>query len=207
MSNFSDKKTIEIFNYLSVVISIILGLGLGHLLTGCARLISARESLTMSWLYVGWVMLLFPLYVTYWWAFWDYRKQVNWTFVAFFFLLIGPICLYLITAMLLPDISNKNSFNATAHYLNIRTWFFALWAVLQFWGIMLSPWLKDGIKKASFFNRYKYAQYILLVALVSGLFIDIFSSQLLLIDECILIIFWIVLIYLLSTHRRVLKLS
>lgn len=205
MSEPDEKKQVELFNYLSVVTSIILGLGLGHLLTGCARLIYSRESLTTSWLYMGWVVLLLPVYVTYWWAFWDYQKKVRWTFMGFFFLLIGPTGLYLITTLLLPDTNSKSTFDATEHYLSIRQWFFALWVVLQVWGIMLSPWLKDGIKRASFLNSYKYAQYILLVALVSGFLMVPLSSRSLILDTVILSIFWIVLIYLISSHRRILK--
>ena len=207
MSDSGEEKQVEIFNYLSVIISIILGLGLGHLLTGCARLIATRQTLTISWLYVSWIVLLFPVYVTYWWAFWDYRKHVHWSFVSFFFLLIGPTGLYLITALLLPDLSNKICFNATAHYLNIRYWFFVLWIVLQIWGIMLSPWLKEGIKLTSFLNRYKYAQYLLLLALVSGFFNVVLSRQNLLVDTGALSIFWLVLVYLLSAHRRILKIG
>jgi len=205
MSEFDEKKQGEVFNYLSVVTSIILGLGLGHLLIGCARLIHARELLVVPWLYMGWVVLLLPVYLAYWWAFWDYRKQVRWTFMAFLFLLIGPIGLYLITALLLPDISNQASFKADAHYLNIRRWFFGLWSVLQVWGIMLSPWLRDGFKGASFLNRYKYAQYILLVALVAGFFSVAPPGPTFLLDTCILVIFWLVLIYLLSAHRQFLR--
>ncbi len=207
MSEFGDEKQVEAFNYLSVVTSIILGLGLGHLLIGCARLIHARESLTYSWLYLGWIVLLLPVYVIYWWAFWDYRKQVRWTFLGFFFLLIGPIGLYLITAILLPDTSNQPTFNATTHYLKIRSWFFGLWVVLQVWGIMLSPWLKDGFKIASFFNRYKFAQYFLLIALVIGFFSETPSKTSFHLDTGIFIAFWIALIYLLGVHRWVLKMK
>jgi hypothetical protein len=205
MCESGDQKQLEVFNYLSVVTSIILGLGLGHLLIGCARLIHVRESLSAFWLYVGWVVLLLPVYVTYWWAFWDYRKQVIWTFWGFFFLLIGPIGLYLITSLLLPDTSNQASFNAIAHYLNVRSWFFGLWAVLQVWGIMLSPWLKDGFKRASFFNHYKYAQYILLVALITGFLSATPSRPAFLLDSGVLVTFWIVLIYLLGAHRWILQ--
>jgi hypothetical protein len=202
-----EKKQGEVFNYLSVVTSIILGLGLGHLLTGCARLIQARETVFVSWLYMGWIVILLPVYLTYWWVFWDYRKQVTWTFVIFFFLLIGPIGLYLNTALLLPDITNQASFNTTAHYLKIRPWLFGLWVLLQVWGVMLSPWLKDGFKRASFFNRYKLAQYILLIALGAGFFINTPPEPPFILDIIILVIFWLVLVYLISAHRRFLRMD
>lgn len=205
MSEAEEKRRGEIFNYLSVVTSIILGFGLGQLLTGYARLIQVRESLDIPYLYLGWVALLLPVYLAYWWAFWDYRKQVRWTFVAFLALLSGPIGLYLITALLLPDVINQAWFNATENYLNIRRWFFGLWALLQVWGIALSPWLKDGFKKASFLNRYKYAQYILLCALVAGFVSDAPAGPPFLLDTGILVIFWGALLYLLGAHRQFLR--
>lgn len=205
MSEPNQEKQIEVFNYLSVVTSIILGLGLGHLLTGIARMIGTGQPWSASWLYVGWVALLLPLYVIYWWSFWDYRKRVRWTFMGFFFLLIGPIGLYLITALLLPETPDHAPLDTTGHYLKVRRWLFGLWAMLQVWGIMLSPWLKDGFVGASFFNRYKYAQYVLLAALVAGFFSAGPREALFLLDTGILVIFWIVLIYLVGTHRRVLQ--
>ncbi|HEY9380849.1 MAG TPA: hypothetical protein VIQ01_06340 [Burkholderiales bacterium] len=207
MLDDDGKKLAEAFNYLSVVISIILGLGIGDLLSGCARLIYARESLAINWLYGAWVVLLLPVYLVYWWAFWDYRKQVRWTFIAFFFLLVGPIGLYLITVLLLPETSPQRPFDASAHYLQIRRWFFGLWALLQVWGILLAPWLKEGFTRAAFLNRYKYAQYILLAALLAGFFSTTPSSVPSRLDTAILAIFWIVLLYLLGTHRRQLQTS
>lgn len=205
MPESDEKKQAEVFNYLSAITSVILGLGLTHLLAGYARLIYTQESICLPWLYTGWIVLLLPVYFIYWWAFWDYRKLGRWTFTAFSFLLIGPIGLYLITVLLLPDKINQPLFDVHAHYLNIRHWHFGLWAALQIWGILLSPLLKEGFKISSLLNRYKYAQYILLSALVVGFFNATLLKPSFILDTGILIIFWIVLLYVLSAHRRSLQ--
>jgi len=201
MSVHLQKSEAEVFNYLTVLTSVVLGLGLSHLLVGYARLIQTPEYLSVSWLYTGWLLLLLPLYFTYWWSFWDYRQQVRWNFIGFSLLLLGPVCLYLITALYFPDNITEAHFDLHDHYLQIRSWTFGLWALLQIWGIMLAPWLKKGFRRPSFFTKYKIAQYILLVALLAGYFIDYHW----ILDGSILLIFWFVLIYILTAHRPSLR--
>lgn len=205
MQKVENKNRTEVFNYLSVVTSIILGQGLGNLLVGYAQLIQFREAVTFSWPYLGWIVLLLPVYVTYWWALWDYRNNVRWTFLGFFFLLIGPIGLYLITALLLPDNGKQVLNNEATYYMSIRSWLFGLWVILQVWGIMLSPWLKDGFKRVSFLNRYKYSQYFLLVVLLVGSLCGTQQNPPFLLDAGVVTIFGIVLIYLLSSHRKTIQ--
>jgi hypothetical protein len=201
MSSAADEQSFDVFNYLSVVTSIILGLGLAHLLDGYARLIQSGNSLSVSWVYKGWVVVLLPLYVLYWWVFWDYRNRVHWTFLRFCFLLVGPVGISLVTSLLLPDTIEQARLDLNAHYLQSRRWLFGLWMMLQVWGILLAPWLKDGFKRASFLNRYKYAQSILLLALVAGFLSTTPLKPPFLLDGVILVIFWIDLIYLLRAHR------
>lgn len=187
----------EVFNYLSVLTSVVLGLGLTHLLVGYARLVGVDSIVSVSWIYTGWIALLLPLYFTYWWAFWDYRERVKWTFLGFSLLLAGPVGLYFVTALYVPDAIDA-SFDAHAHYLQVRPWAFAIWTALQLWGIVLAPWLKEGFGLASLANRYKAAQAVLLVALIVGYFND-YSAF---VDGTILVIFWVVLVYILAAHRR-----
>jgi len=197
MSTPKQKPASEVFNYLTVLTSVVLGLGLSHLLIGYARIIQTPNMLAESWLYTGWLILLLPLYFTYWWAFWDYREQVRWSFVGFSFMLLGPVTLYLITALYLPDNFTDDPSGIRDHYIQIRPWTYGLWIGLQIWGILLAPWLKQGLKWSTFFTRYKIAQFILLLFLLTGYVLN-FNWIL---DGSILVVFWLVLIYILTAHR------
>jgi hypothetical protein len=199
-----NEEQSKVFDYLSVLTSVIIGFGLSNLLAGYASLIQAWRTVVPCWLYFAWIILLLPLYFIYWWSFWDYRKQVKWTFFGFSFLLSGPIVLYIVTSLLLPSPTVGASFNSFIFYLNVRHWMFGLWIILQIWGILLAPYLKTGFKWGSFFNSYKFAQYILLAAFTVGLFS---SGHSLAVDAGILVIFYLVLIYLMNTHRRTLARS
>ena len=200
MAPDAPKNQSEVFNYLTVLTSVVLGLGLTHLLVSYARLIRLGSVIALPWIYIGWIALLLPLYFTYWWTFWDYRKRVKWSFMAFSAMLASPVALYLITALYLPDPIDK-TFVADQHYLEVRKWTFALWVALQLWGIILGPWLKDEFRIESFGNRYKLAQCALLLALIVGL-LSAYSPGL---DGTILAIFWFVLLYVLAAHRRQLQ--
>lgn len=200
MASDVPKSDTEVFNYLTVLTSVVLGLGLTHLLVSYAQLIRLNAVLTLPWLYIGWIVLLLPLYFTYWWTFWDYRKRIRWSFMAFSAMLASPVALYLITALYLPDPIDQ-TFNAQQHYLDVRRWTLVLWVGLQIWGIVLGPWLKDEFRIESFGNRYKLAQCFLLVMLIAGALTG-YSPQM---DGLILIAFWAVLLYILAAHRRVIQ--
>ncbi len=202
MPGTGDRGQVEVFSYLSVVTSIILGLGLAHLLTGYAQLIHAGGLSRDAWIYSGWILVLLPVYVIYWWSFWDYRMHAHWTFVSFFLLLAGPVGLYFLTALLLPGEPEPSPSAAGERYLAVRSWIFALWVALQVWGILLAPWLRDGCNRAAFLNRYKYAQYLLLAVLVAGLVHSMMTDVVSWLDAVVLITFWAVLAYLVTSHRR-----
>lgn len=209
MTETPEQKAGQAFNYLTVVTSIILGLGLTQLLSGYARLIQLDRLHSFDhWLYFGWSALLLPVYLMYWWVFWDYRKQLHWTFWSFFFLLSGPIGLYVLTALLLPDFGSKlETFDPTAHYLGIRNGFFGILTLLQLWGILLTPWLRDGFTRNAFLHKYKYAQYVLLFEFAAAFLWATPSELSLWFDPIIFLSFLALMIYLLAAHRRKLDTS
>src|SRR6478672_4069223 len=64
------------FSYLSVLISIILGLGITQLVTGLGRLIQARGRIKFYAPTIAWVGLLLIIHVQTWWAMFGLRSQV-----------------------------------------------------------------------------------------------------------------------------------
>jgi len=190
----------EPFNYLTVLASVILAIGLTHLLTGIANIIQYPTFFLESWIYTGWIILLFPLYLTYWWTFWDFKDINDWNFFGFSFILIGPMGLFFATTIYLPE-NLDISINAHDHFKQLRTGSYAVWVILQLWGILLSPLLKDKLDIKSFLNRYKLAQGILLI----GFLIGFFSNYNVVIDVLILLLFWVVLIYIIISHRSQIK--
>jgi len=90
------------FEYLSVLISIILALGMTRVLAGVGEMLQARSRHRIYWVHVIWIVNLFVYLVIAWWIFYRWRDQQPWNFYLFLFVLISPTILYLASLLLFP---------------------------------------------------------------------------------------------------------
>ena len=91
------------FEYLSVLVSIIIGLGLTHVLTGAARLIQRRDVVRWYAPTLIWLALTFLILVQIWWAAYDSRNDTHWQFFDFLSFLLIPVLSYMLAYLLVPD--------------------------------------------------------------------------------------------------------
>ncbi|GJG89781.1 hypothetical protein tb265_49620 [Gemmatimonadetes bacterium T265] len=117
------------FEHLAVLISIVLGLGLTHLLTTVHHLIAARGRVRMYWLPLVWTGLLLVTQVEWWWAIFGLRHRTEWNFFYFLFVLLSPGALYLAAAFVLPRIEGEHRIDLRAYYYESHRWLFPLVAV------------------------------------------------------------------------------
>jgi hypothetical protein len=129
---------VDQFNYLAVLISIILGLGITQLLSGVGRLLQSRGRVVLYWPTLVWVGVLLVLHVQTWWAMFGLRAVPTWTFLVFVLVLLQPIVLYLLSALALPDASSETAGNLRDHYYFHTRWFFGLAA-----GLVVVSLLRD----------------------------------------------------------------
>ncbi len=92
------------FEYLSVLISIILALGMTRVLGGVGEMLQARSRHRIYWVHVIWIVNLFVYLVIAWWIFYRWRDQQPWNFYLFLFVLISPTVLYLASLLLCPRV-------------------------------------------------------------------------------------------------------
>jgi hypothetical protein len=92
----------DAFNYLSVLISIILALGMTRVLAGVGEMLQARARRRLYWVHMLWIANLFIYLVVAWWIFYRWRNQQPWTFFLFIFVLISPTILFLASIILFP---------------------------------------------------------------------------------------------------------
>ena len=118
----SDRVTP--FDYLSVLISIVLGLGLTELLSNVHRLVQARDRVTFHWLPVLWGVLVFVMLVQWWWAAFGLHQQLEWNFFFFLLILLIPVLMYLAAASVLPTVESEQTVDLRAYYFSIHHWFF-----------------------------------------------------------------------------------
>src|SRR5256885_7440750 len=77
------------FEYLSVLNSIILALGMTRVLAGVGEMLQARSRHRIYWVHVIWIVNLFLYLVLAWWIFYRWRDQQPWNFYLFLFVLIS----------------------------------------------------------------------------------------------------------------------
>jgi len=114
---------VDAFSYLSVLLSIIIGLGVTQLLTGVGRIIRNRDRIQVDWLPLLWAAVLLVVFVQEWWSSFGLRGYRDWTFGSFLFILAQTGALYLMAAVLLPEQIDESP-SLAGHYERQHRWFF-----------------------------------------------------------------------------------
>lgn len=117
------------FAYLSVLTSIVLGLGIARLLTGLGRLLQARGRVRLYWVHMLWALNLLLFQILNWWILFRWQTRTEWTFFLFMFLLLSPTLSFLLTVLLFPD-PLLDGADLRQHYFANHRWFFTLGAIL-----------------------------------------------------------------------------
>ncbi len=118
------------FSYLSVVTSIVLGLGVAQLLTGAARLVQARRRVRLYAPTVLWAAFLFLLHIQLWWAASVWRRVTEWTFLGFLLTVMLPVMSFLLAVLVLPDFDRPGTLDLREIYYENSRWFFGCMAAL-----------------------------------------------------------------------------
>lgn len=93
----------QLFEFLMVLVSIIIGLGVTEVLSGAARLIRARDTVRWYWIHGLFQVAVFLALFQQWWESWDRRLLPEITYGQTIALLLGPVILFLIAHLLFPD--------------------------------------------------------------------------------------------------------
>ena len=116
----------DAFSYLSVLISIILGLAITEVLQGLRGLVIARARVRMYWPSVAWAVLTMLVSVQSWWAMFGMRHLESWSFVQFAVVLVQVIATYMLAALVLPDFEGDHTIDLRTHYFRQVRWFSAI---------------------------------------------------------------------------------
>jgi hypothetical protein len=114
------------FDYLTVLVSIVLGLAIANVLTRLAAVVTARERVDFYWPPVVWAIWLFFISVQHWWAEWSVRHTQAWTFGTFWLELLVPVDLFLLSTLVLPEREQNGTLDLGDWYFHNRRWFFAV---------------------------------------------------------------------------------
>ncbi|HEX8722455.1 MAG TPA: hypothetical protein VF736_17700 [Pyrinomonadaceae bacterium] len=133
----------DAFGYVAVIISVVIGLGLSHVLTGVVELFKARRRVRFYWVHMVWVALTFVGHIFLWWTMWNLRLLRDWNFFSFLLLLLGPVLLYVAAAFLVPKVEPGASLDLRDYFYENRAAFFGVNAA--FTGLLsVENWLLTG---------------------------------------------------------------
>ena len=90
--------------YLSVLVSIIIGLGISHLLAGVGRMVVARRLVRVWWGSLAVAAFIFLTQVQWWWSTIHSGEHLATNFFGFVFFLLVPIALYLLAVLNAADV-------------------------------------------------------------------------------------------------------
>ena len=130
----------EAFDYLSVLISIVLGLGITQLLTGFGTWLEQRHRSKAYGVAIAWAGFLLLAHVQAGWTMFGMREFESWNFLQFTVVLMQPIVLFLLAVIVLPG-PNAPQNDPRENFAAQRRWFFGLLIV-----VLVVSLLKDAVR-------------------------------------------------------------
>lgn len=118
------------FEYVVVLISIIIGLGVTVVLTGVAQLIREERSVKVFWPYLIWIGLVFVMHIHEWWITYQLKSTASWSLPTFLFIILYPILLFILANLLFPDSWDKSDRDMKQFYFGIYRKFFGCAVIL-----------------------------------------------------------------------------
>lgn len=128
----------DAFSYLSVLLSIILGLAITQVLQGVRGLLLSRARVRLYLPTLLWSGLILLMATQMWWSSFGLAGHAEWTFGAFGMVLLQTTLLYMQAALVLPDFPAGETHDLREHYYREARPFFAV-----FLAILAVSLLKD----------------------------------------------------------------
>ena len=119
----------EAFEYLSVLLSIVVGLGITQLLAGFGRWLEQRRTFQAWGPAIAWAAFLLLLHVQTWWTMYGMRGYESWNFLQFCAVLLQPILLFLLAVIVFPGRGAPHN-DLRRNFMDQRRWFFGLLVAL-----------------------------------------------------------------------------
>ena len=132
------------FEFLSVLISIVIGFGLTHLLAGLGRAFHFRYINKIDAVHLAWTITVFFVLVLNWWVTLLWRDFENWNFGIFFTIVLWTSSFYVLALALYPphlpeDVNYREMFEAN------RSWFLSTWTIMCLLDLLVTFFREGGI--------------------------------------------------------------
>jgi len=114
------------FSFLSVLLSVILGLAITQILQGFRGLLLSRARVQIYWPVIGWSILILLVCFQNWWSMFGMRNRHDWNFQQFAMILLQTILIYMVAGLVFPDFVGEAIVDLKESFYAHRRWFFFL---------------------------------------------------------------------------------
>ena len=128
------------FEYISTLLSIIIGLGITHLLIGISRLINNPKGVKIYWIHLVWTLFIFIYMIAFWWFEYKFSSINEWTFQLYLFIILYTVLLFFLCVINMPFHFPENFKD---YYFKSRKWFFSVLLIINIVDVI------DGFLKGS----------------------------------------------------------
>ncbi|MCG8413066.1 MAG: hypothetical protein MI746_02505 [Pseudomonadales bacterium] len=118
------------FEYVSVLVSIVLALGMGEIMICWARMIQQRERIQFSALHLFWSVFIMLLMVQFWWGFWQFSVITDWSMFDLIHILVETAALVIGALIMLPGRQIPADLDLEEFYFKHHRVFFGLAMVM-----------------------------------------------------------------------------
>lgn len=124
----------SLFEFVTVMISMILALTLGQLLSSASWLLKSSREVRWYAPHTLWLATFVLTLVNHWWSVWDFNT-LDWDYASFLYILVAPMLISLATGLIAPDRSAPGSLDMMGQFNRVRRPFAALFLayVLAMW--------------------------------------------------------------------------
>jgi hypothetical protein len=121
----------DAFNYVAVLVSIVIGLGVTRVLSQLSEALQADDRRRTYWVHTLWMISFLTLLLLFWWVFYRWHNVRNWTFFLFLWVNLAPTLGYLGSGILCPgELESTGSATWRDYYYANRRSFFFIFALL-----------------------------------------------------------------------------
>jgi hypothetical protein len=151
------------FEYIAVLISIIVGLSLTQILRGVGRIVTTQKGPRPYWVHLIWTLYLFLNVSMFWW--WEFRLgEVDWSLSIYLVVIIYATLYFFISLVMHP--ANVDEISSYKDYFySHRRWIFGLLITIMLWDFVDTS-IKGYDHLLSLGNEYLTIQFTFIAACV-----------------------------------------
>lgn len=130
----------NIFEYVTAILLLVLGLGITNLLTDAVNVFRARRSIEFHWVPLAWVGLIFAWQMQFLWAVFELNMLIeSWTALKFIVFLCLALLLFVAGTLIVPSASDDDAPDVWEQFNQDGRWSLVFLAVYFLVAFFVNP--------------------------------------------------------------------